>query len=81
GITLLPQAGVEIGMVNIIMADPQFGTTAIANTIRFIVLFGVLIYEIFGPMLTKWSLTKAGEINEKPITLNAQRLNIEDQLN
>ncbi|MDD3201673.1 MAG: cation:proton antiporter [Bacteroidales bacterium] len=81
GITLLPQAGVEIGMVNIIMADPQFGTTAIANTVRFIVLFGVLIYEIFGPMLTKWSLTKAGEINEKPITLNAQRLNIEDQLN
>lgn len=30
--------------------------------IRNIVLFGVLIYELFGPMLTRWALGKAGDI-------------------
>ena len=34
--------------------------------IRNIVLFGVLIYELFGPMITKWALTKSGDIGEKP---------------
>ena len=30
--------------------------------VRSVVLFGVLIYELVGPTLTKWSLTQAGEI-------------------
>jgi hypothetical protein len=34
--------------------------------VRFVILFGVLIYEIFGPMMTKWALTRAGDITEKP---------------
>ena len=34
--------------------------------IRNIVLFAVLIYELFGPMLTKIALTKAGEITPRP---------------
>ena len=33
--------------------------------IRNIVLFAVLVYEIFGPVLTKIALTKAGDIKEK----------------
>ena len=33
---------------------------------RNIVLFGVLVYELFGPMVTKWALTKSGDIAEKP---------------
>ena len=33
--------------------------------IRNVVLFGVLIYEIVGPSLTKWALTRAGEIKPK----------------
>ena len=66
GITLLPQAGVALGMVSTVAADDVFGGSEIGNTVRFVVLFGVLIYEIFGPMMTKWALTKAGDITEKP---------------
>ena len=66
GITLLPQAGVALGMVSTVAADSVFGGTAIGNTVRFVILFGVLIYEIFGPMMTKWALTRAGDITEKP---------------
>ena len=66
GITLLPQAGVALGMVSTVAADDVFGGSTIGNTVRFVILFGVLIYEIFGPMMTKWALTKAGDITEKP---------------
>ena len=75
GITLLPQAGVALGMVSTVGADPEFGGSETAATVRFVVLFAVLIYEIVGPMLTKWSLTKAGEITEKPEGKTAQRVN------
>lgn len=59
GITLLPQAGVALGMAS--QARLQLGDEGaiVAN----ITLFAVLIYEIVGPMLTKISLQKAGEIN------------------
>ena len=66
GITLLPQAGVALGMVSTVAADSVFGGSGIGSTVRFVILFGVLIYEIFGPMMTKWALTKAGDITEKP---------------
>ena len=66
GITLLPQAGVALGMVNTVNKDAVFGNTVIGSTVYFVILFGVLIYEIFGPMMTKWALTRAGDITEKP---------------
>ena len=66
GITLLPQAGVALGMVSTVASDDMFGGSDIGSTVRFIILFGVLIYEIFGPMMTKWALTRAGDITEKP---------------
>ncbi len=66
GITLLPQAGVALGMVSTVSGDATFGDSPIGDTVRFVILFGVLIYEIFGPMMTKWALTKAGDITEKP---------------
>ncbi len=66
GITLLPQAGVALGMVSTVSSDAVFGSSPIGNTVRFVILFGVLIYEIFGPMMTKWALTRAGDITEKP---------------
>ncbi|MBE6556316.1 MAG: sodium:proton antiporter [Ruminococcaceae bacterium] len=58
GITLLPQAGVALGMA--IKAKEGLGAEGlmIAN----ITLFAVLIYELVGPMLTKISLLRAGEI-------------------
>ncbi|MBE6562790.1 MAG: sodium:proton antiporter [Ruminococcaceae bacterium] len=58
GITLLPQAGVALGMS--VIARQELG--ADGTIIRNIVLFGVLIYELFGPMATKIALTKAGNI-------------------
>ncbi len=61
GITLLPQAGVALGMS--ITAMAELGDEGII--IRNIVLFGVLIYELFGPLMTKIALTKAGDIQPK----------------
>ena len=61
GITLLPQAGVALGMANMVMNSVELGAEGllIAN----ITLFAVLIYEIIGPALTKMALLKAGDIN------------------
>ena len=61
GITLLPQAGVALGMSITAMEIGESGVI-----IRNIVLFGVLIYELFGPTLTKIALTRAGDISPKP---------------
>ena len=63
GLTLLPQAGVALGM-SITVAE----LGAEGAIIRSIVLFSVLIYELVGPMLTKIALTKAGEIHPKEET-------------
>jgi len=56
GITLLPQAGVALGMA--------LTATALSDgaLVRNVVLFSVLVYELVGPALTKRSLTLAGEI-------------------
>lgn len=60
GITLLPQAGVALGMaIKAIELGPDGGI------VRNITLFAVLIYEIVGPFLTKIALTKAGDIKEE----------------
>ncbi|MBQ2863117.1 MAG: cation:proton antiporter [Clostridia bacterium] len=57
GITLWPQAGVALGMAIKSAALGPMGSM-VAN----ITLFSVLVYELVGPLLTKISLTKAGEI-------------------
>ncbi|MBE6930187.1 MAG: sodium:proton antiporter [Ruminococcaceae bacterium] len=56
GITLLPQAGVALGMAM------TAATLADGVLARNVVLFAVLIYELIGPTLTKRSLTAVGEI-------------------
>lgn len=61
GITLLPQAGVALGMA-IKASDPVTGLGASGAVVAQITLFAVLIYELIGPLLTKIVLTKAGEI-------------------
>lgn len=60
GITLLPQAGVALGMCVTASTLPEDGAL-----IRNIVLFAVLVYELVGPVMTKWALTKAGDIQPK----------------
>ncbi len=58
GYTLLPQAGVAIGLTAVAMeVVPEYGAK-----IRTIVLCGTVIYELIGPVVTKLSLKKAGEI-------------------
>lgn len=66
GVALLPQAGVAIGMSQIVVESlpAEYGTQ-----IRAVVLCATLVYELCGPLFTKLVLTKAGEIEstkEKP---------------
>ena len=73
GITLFPQAGVALGMIVSAQAlGAQYGAI-----IRNIILFSVLIYELVGPLLTKWALTKAGDIqprSQEVLTRRARKL-------
>ena len=56
GITLLPQAGVALGMA------AEAAVLSDGYMVRNVVLFSVLVYELVGPTLTKLALTAAGEI-------------------
>ncbi len=74
GITLLPQAGVAIGMAT---KAKILGTAGL--TIYSITMLAVLIYELVGPYLTKIALTKAGDI--KPHERVSARDNITNTSN
>ncbi len=77
GITLLPQAGVALGMCT--TAARVLGEDG--NLIRNIILFAVLIYELIGPTLTKIALTKAGDITEIPGEVkNRRQAKIQDAM-
>lgn len=73
GVTLLPQAGVALGMA--IKAEEAFiGANAeIGVIIANITLFAVLVYELIGPTLTKISLLKAGDIKPEEKTSARKR--------
>ena len=77
GITLLPQAGVALGMA------AEAAQLSDGHMVRYVVLFSVLVYELVGPTLTRMALTAAGEIRpegrtsarvenkpEKPVSLS-----------
>ena len=68
GITLLPQAGVALGMC---ITARQLGPQG--DLIRNIILFAVLIYELVGPLMTKEALTAAGDITPKPDHIKNRR--------
>ncbi len=61
GITLLPQAGVALGMADMAKNAIELGSAGLL--IFNITLFAVLVYELIGPALTKMALLKAGDIN------------------
>ena len=63
GITLLPQAGVSLGMSVVALSLGGPG-----QIIRNVALFAVLVYELVGPLFTRIALQKAGEIKERPVT-------------
>ena len=56
GVTLLPQAGVALGMA------AEAAQLSDGHMVRNVVLFSVLVYELVGPTLTRMALTAAGEI-------------------
>lgn len=69
GITLLPQAGVALGMCATVAAQmPSEGAL-----VRNITLFAVLIYELLGPIMTRMALTAAGEIKPMPDEVKQRR--------
>ncbi len=58
GFTLIPQAGVAIGLATTSLSIvPEFGAQ-----IQTVILCGTVIYELIGPLVTKMALKKAGEI-------------------
>lgn len=58
GFSLLPQAGVAIGMAQMVVHElPEYGMQ-----INTVILCATLVYELIGPVVTKWALTQAGEI-------------------
>ena len=71
GITLLPQAGVALGMC---VTAAKLGTGD-GMLIKNIILFSVLIYELVGPLLTKWALTKSGDIQPSAVDVHSRRMN------
>ena len=71
GITLLPQAGVALGMC---VTAAKLGS-ADGTLIKNIILFSVLIYELFGSLLTKWALTKSGDIQPSAVNVQDRRMN------
>ena len=59
GMALLPQAGVAIGMaITVTEAHPEMG-----YIISTVILSSVIVYEGFGPFLTKLAIGRAGEIH------------------
>ena len=60
GLALLPQAGVALGMAEIV--KESLPLAPYAPIITTVVLCATLIYELVGPLITKWALKKAGEI-------------------
>lgn len=76
GSALLPQAGVALGMC---VTARKLGESS--NLICNITLFAILVYELFGPVITKQALIHAGDIqpmsddvkNRRQIKLDAHK--------
>ena len=63
GFTLFPQAGVAIGLAT--TANQAFPDAHQASLVLAVILTATIIYELAGPIITKISLKKAGEITEE----------------
>ncbi len=66
GFTLLPQAGVAIGLAtNASQTFAKLGYEKVSSLILAVILTATLVYELFGPLVTKIALSKAGEIQKE----------------
>ncbi|MBU0680941.1 MAG: cation:proton antiporter [Proteobacteria bacterium] len=68
GFALAPQAGVAIGLIFLISATESLAE--LAAIITPVVLTGVVLSELFGPLLARYALVKAGEVCSKELTIN-----------
>ncbi len=68
GFALLPQAGVAIGLIFLLSSDPSL--VIYTSIITPVVLAGVFLSELIGPISARYSLTKAGETDITPIKSN-----------
>ena len=64
GFALIPQAGVAIGLATTasVLFSAKEETQAVGALIIAIILTSTLVYELIGPMVSKFALNKAGEI-------------------
>ncbi len=72
GFTLVPQAGVALGLANnaqVFMTNA--GENELGSLIYTVIIMSTMIYELTGPLITKWALTKAGEIKIQKDTKTA----------
>lgn len=67
GFALVPQAGVAVGLVLLIQEDPRF--TDVAGIFAAVVLSVVTVNEIIGPVLTRFALSRAGEVDRDRLRL------------
>lgn len=71
GLTLLPQAGVAIGMAQVVITKlPEYGAE-----IRAVVLCATLVYELIGPVITRIALERSGEIPGSALAEQKHRKN------
>ncbi|MBO6061418.1 MAG: cation:proton antiporter, partial [Clostridia bacterium] len=70
GLTLLPQAGVAIGMAQMVAGSEDLAV--VADQVVTVVLFATLVYELTGPIITKVALSAAGEI-ERDMSVSRER--------
>ena len=62
GLTLLPQAGVAIGMATKVANTPEL--SEYSSVVVTVTLCATLVYELLGPLIAKWALVKSGEIKQ-----------------
>lgn len=67
GLALIPQAGVAVGLVVVLQGDPAFA--GLADQFAAVVLTVVTFNEIVGPLLTRYALDRAGEVDRDRLRL------------
>lgn len=70
GFAMLPQAGVAIGLMFLLSSDESLATYA--SVITPVVLTGVFLSELIGPVSARFALTRAGEIGADIAKKNGQ---------
>lgn len=57
---LIPQGGIVVGLALLLKQNPAFGK--ISNVILNVIIGATVIHELVGPVLSRWAIQAAGEI-------------------